>query len=229
MTQSAPVPPNPLLGYGFSDPALRRRALTHRSARGEHNERLEFLGDAVLGLLVAEWLITRYPRADEGRLSRLRAAVVRRESLAGVARVLDLGSHLTLGPGERKSGGAHRESILADALEALIGAVYLDGGLPAARNAVRELFEPTLESAAARSHLKDPKTQLQEYLQGRGLTVPDYETLAGDEIDDAGEPAFQVSCSVPALCLTAVAGGRTRRQAEQAAALKLLERLDGGG
>lgn len=225
MTERTLSGTQPLPGYRFTDVALLHQALTHRSAHGEHNERLEFLGDAVLGLLVAEWLLECDNQADEGRLSRLRAAVVRKESLAKVARELGLGRHLNLGPGERKSGGAHRESILADALEALLGAVYLDGGLAAARETVRRLFSETLTRAASRPHLKDPKTRLQEHLQGRGMAVPVYELLLeGDEPDQP----FRASCRVPELSVSAEASGRTRRQAEQAAAKELLEALTHG-
>ncbi|HKK14468.1 MAG TPA: ribonuclease III, partial [Gammaproteobacteria bacterium] len=156
------------IGYRFDDQRLLEYALTHRSAGSRNNERLEFLGDAVLGLVMAEALYRAFPRATEGELSRLRATLVKRETLAEVARALALGDYLTLGSGELKSGGFRRDSILADALEAVFGALYMDGGFEAAGRLIRDLFRERLEDLPSAAALKDAKTRLQELLQGRG-------------------------------------------------------------
>jgi ribonuclease-3 len=210
-----------VLGYTFQRPEWLDEALTHRSASAHNNERLEFLGDALLNLVVAEVLYHRYPRASEGELSRLRASLVKGETLAGLARALKLGENLRLGPGERKSGGARRESILSDALEAVIGAVYLDGGLAACRDLILKLYQENLEGLASAGELKDPKTRLQEYLQAHQRPLPTYSVL---EIH--GEPhvqSFTVECAVPEA--RAVAVGGSRRKAEQEAARQLLEQI----
>jgi ribonuclease-3 len=212
------------LGHEPAAPELFAAALTHRSAAGANNERLEFLGDAVLNLIAAEYLYARHPRADEGTLSRLRARVVSAEPLARIAVGLGLGDVLVLGPGELKTGGFRRESILADALEALCGALYLDGGLDVARRAMLDLFAPTLEALEPDAELKDPKTRLQEWLQGRGLALPVYSV---ESIE--GEPhaqQFRVSCEVAALGARAEGEGLSRRRAEQAAAERLLAELN---
>jgi ribonuclease-3 len=204
-------------------PELFAAALTHRSAGGANNERLEFLGDAVLNLIAAEYLYGRYPRADEGTLSRLRARVVSGEPLARIAAALGVGDVLVLGPGELKTGGFRRESILADAFEALCGALYLDGGLEVARRAMLELLAPTLDALEPDAELKDPKTRLQEWLQARGLGLPVYSVESV-----AGEPhaqQFRVSCEVAALAARAEGEGSSRRRAEQVAAERLLEGL----
>ena len=179
------------------DAALYEAALTHRSASGRNNERLEFLGDAVLNLVAAEMLYRRFPDSSEGDLSRLRASLVSEGPLAQAAQSLALGDELRLGSGELKSGGFRRESILADALEALIGAVYLDRGLDAARALVERLAEPLVEALPAAEELKDPKTRLQERLQGRGLALPSYtvERVSGE----AHAQHFAVRCEVAAL------------------------------
>jgi ribonuclease-3 len=214
-----------LLGHRFRDPALLAQALTHRSAGAPHNERLEFLGDAVLGFLMAEALFDRFPDAREGQLTRLRASLVRGESLAALARGLGLGEHLALGGGERKSGGRERDSILADALEALLGAVYVDGGLDAARALFQGLFAPQLATLSLDDVIKDPKTRLQEWLQGRRLHLPEYEVL---EVQGEGhQQSFRVACRVAACGVEAEARGATRRRAEQAAAAAVLARLEG--
>lgn len=208
------------LGYSPRDFSLFESALTHRSAAGQNNERLEFLGDSVLNLLVSERLYGRYPEATEGDLSRLRARVVSGPPLAAVAQGLGLGEMLRLGSGELKTGGFHRESILADALEALLGAVFLDGGLDAAREVVARLFDELIASAPDPAELKDSKTRLQEYLQARGLPLPSYGVLAV-----SGEPhaqAFRVGCTVEALQVRAEGEGSSRRRAEQAAAARAL-------
>ena len=211
------------LGHRFADVDLVTAALTHRSARGSHNERLEFLGDAVLSLGVAELLFREFGAAAEGDLSRYRAALVSGESLADVAESLGLGEHLRLGPGELKSGGFRRRSILADALEALIGAVYLDAGFDAARALVERLVRPRLDALPASLALKDAKTRLQEWLQGRGLPLPRYAVL-----DVRGEPhdqVFTVRCEIDSLAGPFEGRGPSRRRAEQEAAEAVLARL----
>jgi ribonuclease III len=211
------------LGYEPRDAALFAAALTHRSAPGPNNERLEFLGDAVLNLVVAELLYRSFPRAAEGDLSRLRARVVSREPLAEVAAHLRLGEVLQLGTGELKSGGFRRQSILADALEAVCGALFLDGGLPAAAQAITRLFGPRIAALPEPSTLKDAKTRLQEYLQARSLTLPHYEVELVE-----GEPhaqTFRVSCEVTALGRRVLGGGSSRRRAEQEAAARMLHEL----
>jgi ribonuclease-3 len=211
------------LGYEPRDAALFAAALTHRSAPGPNNERLEFLGDAVLNLVVAELLYRSFPRAAEGDLSRLRARVVSREPLAEVAAHLRLGEVLQLGTGELKSGGFRRQSILADALEAVCGALFLDGGLPAAAQAITRLLGPRIAALPEPSTLKDAKTRLQEYLQARSLTLPHYEVELVE-----GEPhaqTFRVSCDVTALGRRVLGGGSSRRRAEQEAAARMLHEL----
>lgn len=215
------------LGYAPREEALFRAALTHRSAPGPNNERLEFLGDAVLNLVVARQLFAAFPHASEGDLSRLRACVVSAEPLAQVAASLELGEALRLGTGELKSGGVRRESILADALEALFGALFLDGGLEAAEAVIGRLLGPRIAALPAPEALKDPKTRLQEYLQSRGLALPVY-TVDGIE----GEPhaqTFTVRCRVPDLGFDAPGSGSSRRRAEQEAAERILALIGSGG
>lgn len=204
-----------VLGHRFADAGLLRRALTHRSAGHENNERLEFLGDALLNMLVAELLYERFPKADEGELTRLRARLVSEPALAAIARELEIGDQLRLGPGELKSGGFRRESILADALEAVIAAIYLDGGWSACRGKVRELFDPRLLAAATATD-KDPKTRLQELLQARALALPSYELTGSSGADHA--KVFDVVCAVTSLDVRCEGHGSSRRAAEQAAA-----------
>ena len=207
-------------GVDLSDPALLSRALTHRSHGSVNNERLEYLGDAVLSFLVAEMLFLRFPDASEGELSRFRASLVSGEALAATAAGLGLGEQLLLGEGEMKSGGHRRATILADALEALIGAIYLDQGIEVARRVAGRLFEAAIDTLPSASELKDPKTRLQEWLQGRGHPLPDYTVL-----EVSGEPhdqRFSVRCDVPALEISAIAGGSSRRRAEQEAAQRIL-------
>lgn len=212
------------LGHAFADPQLLDDALTHRSAQTRHNERLEFLGDAVLGFLVAEALWRRFPQATEGELSRLRARLVNRESLAGVAQALDLGQYLRLGAGELRSGGHARESILADAVEAVLAALYLDGGLEVARGVVDQLLGKRIAALSPADQGKDAKTRLQEWLQGRRLALPVYEVLETSGEDHA--QTFVVRCAVEALGRSSTAAGPNRRKAEQLAAERLLETLD---
>ncbi len=214
-----------LLGEDLAGDALIQEALTHRSAARRHNERLEFLGDAVLELVVSELLYRRFPEADEGDLSRLRSHLVRKETLAGLAWALELGERVRLGPGERKSGGHRRDTILADALEALIGAVYLRRGFEGARDFVLALWAPRLADLPEAQALKDPKTRLQELLQSRHLPLPEYELL---EVRGAEhERSFHVRCQVPAHALEASAWGSSRKRAEQACAAALLARMAG--
>jgi ribonuclease III len=211
------------LGYEARDISLFAAALTHRSAAGPNNERLEFLGDAVLNLVVAGLLYRAYPQAAEGDLSRLRARLVSREPLAEVAAELALGELLQLGSGELKSGGFRRESILADALEALWGALFLDGGLSAAEAAITRLLGPRIAALPDPATLKDAKTRLQEYLQARSLALPRY---AVERVE--GEPhaqTFRVSCAVDSLGRRVHGGGSTRRRAEQEAAERMLGEL----
>jgi ribonuclease-3 len=210
-------------GYVFAQPALCHAALTHRSAGAEHNERLEFLGDSILNCGVARLLYDAHPEADEGALSRLRATLVSGETLAQIAGELGLGEHLRLGAGELKSGGFRRASILADALEAILGAIFLDSGFDAAAAVVARIIGPRMSDLPAADTLKDPKTRLQEALQAHGLALPVYTLTAA-----AGDPhmqSFTVTCEVPVLGVSAVGEGGSRRRAEQLAAAKLLELL----
>ena len=212
------------LGYEPRDTALFGAALTHRSASGRNNERLEFLGDAVLNLVIARHLYRAFPEASEGDLSRLRARVVSSEPLALVATEIALGDVLHLGSGELKTGGFRRESILADALEAVCGALFLDGGLEAAETVIERLFQPRIAGLPAPASLKDAKTRLQEYLQAQGHALPRYLVERTE-----GEPhaqTFHVTCEVPELALQAQGTGSSRRRAEQEAAEKILQTLE---
>lgn len=211
------------LGHVFSQPALLQRALTHRSYSPEHNERLEFLGDSVLGCIAAKYLYDNYPHLSEGELSRLRSNLVKEETLAILAQQLDLGSQLKLGEGERKSGGNRRHSILADAVEALFGAVFLDGGFPAAERAVLSLLVPYLAHADIQTLGKDAKTLLQEYLQGRHIPLPTYSVIA--TMGQAHEQSFQVECVINSLKIITRGEGSSRRNAEQKAAQAAYQQL----
>lgn len=211
------------LGREFRDPALLARALTHRSFSGANNERLEFLGDALIGLFIADALYAERPRAEEGDLSRWRSSLVRERSLAAIARRLELGDHLRLGEGELKSGGWRRDSVLADAVEAVIAAVYLDGGFEAAQRTCRMLFAQDLADLPDAETLKDPKTRLQEWLQGRSRPLPLYEVL--EESGPAHRRYFRVRASLADENRIADASGGSRRIAEQQAASNLLEAL----
>jgi ribonuclease-3 len=211
------------LGHRFTDAALLDRALTHKSFGAHHNERLEFLGDAVLAAAVSGLLYAHFEQSDEGALTRVRAHLVREDMLHRIALDLGLPGLLRLGDGEARSGGAQRASILADALEALIGAVYLDGGFAPARALVDHLITPRLASTVAEAWTRDPKTELQEWLQARRLPVPGYriEATRGRQHDQT----FVVLCSVPAHALEARGEGRSRRAAEQEAAASALATL----
>ena len=216
-----------LLDYTFADQVLLEQALTHRSAGSRNNERLEFLGDAILGSVVAAELYRRYPVAKEAELSRLRANLVRRESLAEIAQQLDLGQHLTLGAGERKSGGHRRDSILSDTVEALLGAIFLESGFAVCQRCILRLFSARLDALSDVASLKDAKTRLQEYLQSHHLPLPEY--TVQEVSGEAHAQFFKVECSVDGVALSAGKGqGSSRRQAEQNAAADLLARLDAG-
>ncbi|MBB6342127.1 ribonuclease-3 [Pseudomonas fluvialis] len=211
------------LGYTFQDQALLTLALTHRSFAGRNNERLEFLGDAILNFVAGEALYQRFPQAREGQLSRLRARLVKGETLAILARGFELGEYLRLGSGELKSGGFRRESILADALEALIGAIYLDAGMDMARERVVAWLTQELDSLTLVDTNKDPKTRLQEFLQSRASELPCYEV-----VDIQGEPhcrTFFVQCAVDLLKEKTQGHGASRRIAEQVAAAAALVAL----
>jgi ribonuclease-3 len=216
------------LGHRFDDPNLLKQALTHCSAGSRNNERLEFLGDALLGCVIAGELFERHRKASEGELSRLRASLVRRESLADLAVELDIGRHLRLGAGERKSGGHRRNSILADALEAVFGAIYLDGGFDACRQCILRLFSDRLTAAADAESLKDAKTRLQEFLQARQMSLPEYTII--EESGDAHARSFRVQCELAGSAIAPTHGSaRSRRQAEQKAAAGMLEQLQYAG
>ncbi|MDO8810886.1 MAG: ribonuclease III [Gallionella sp.] len=204
------------LGHVFVQPQLLQRALTHRSYAPEHNERLEFLGDSVLGCIVAKYLCDAYPQLSEGELSRLRSNLVKEETLAILAQQLDLGSYLRLGEGERKSGGFRRPSILADAMEALFGAVLLDSGFADAEKVVLNLLVPYLAQVDVQTLGKDAKTLLQEYLQGKHIPLPSYSIV--NTQGQAHEQSFEVECAIPSLKISARGAGSSRRNAEQQAA-----------
>jgi ribonuclease-3 len=214
------------LGHEFRDPGLLEAALTHRSAASRHNERLEFLGDAVLGFTISAELYERFPRATEGDLTRLRASLVREETVASLAQGLDIGSLLHLGHGERLSGGHRRASLLADALEAVFGAIFLDAGVEASRRVIGRLYEPLLAQAPAPETLKDSKTRLQEWLQGRSLPLPVYELA--DVSGPAHQQAFRVLCRVAGLVQPVTGEAGSRRKAEQEAARAALSLLEQG-
>jgi ribonuclease-3 len=211
------------LGYVFADPRLLARAVTHKSFGSDHYERLEFLGDAVLNLGVSALLYKQFDRSDEGDLTRARAHLVRQDMLHKLAQQLALPEVMRLSEGEAKGGGAQRPSILADALEAIIGAVYLDAGSDAARDLVLRLFEPLVAESTMEGWSKDAKTALQEWLQGRKMPVPTYSIV--DTVGKAHEQTFIVSCELPLLSVTVTGEGLSRRAAEQAAAMAALTRL----
>lgn len=213
------------LGYRFVDVSLLTRALTHRSAARDHNERLEFLGDAVIGVVVASAFFDRFPQANEGELSRLRAGVVSGVSLAGIARSLKLSECLILGESERKSGGRNRDSILTDTLEALAGAIMMDSSLSGARKVVSEWLQSMIEGSTL-DIVIDAKTRLQEWLQARGEPLPEYVVTSVSGEDHA--QCFQVQCKLGERGLTTEASGSARRRAEQTAAELMLDALAGG-
>jgi ribonuclease-3 len=206
----------PALGHSFRRPELLRQALTHRSFGADQNERLEFIGDGILNCVIAVALYQRFPQMTEGELSRLRANLVNKDTLHRLALANDLGAAIRLGEGETRSGGASRPSILADALEAVFGAIFLDAGFEAARVAIQGVFELELAQIDPTDPGKDPKTRLQELLQARRLPVPEYSivTVKGE----AHSQTFEVVCRIPALGIAATGAGASRRSAEQAAA-----------
>lgn len=211
------------LGYRFTQPDLLTRAVTHRSFGVDHNERLEFLGDVVLSLAISDLLFERFAGSDEGDLTRVRAHLVREDSLHKVAVLIGLPEVLRLSEGEARGGGAQRPSILADALEAVIGAAYRDGGFEAAQALVQRLFGEVIETTDLDNWSKDAKTELQEWLQARRLPVPAYRIVATR--GQAHAQTFEVECAVPALALTETGEGRSRRAAEQEAARGMLVAL----
>lgn len=211
------------LGHVFKQPQLLQRALTHRSYAPEHNERLEFLGDSILGCVISRHLYSSFPQLSEGELSRLRSSLVREETLAALALQLDLGSHLRLGEGELKSGGFRRPSILADAVEALFGAVFLDGGYADAEMVVLKLFVPYLATVDTQTLGKDAKTLLQEYLQSKHIPLPAYSVIA--TLGEAHAQSFRVECVIPSLGISTRGEGNSRRNAEQQAAQAAYQQL----
>lgn len=211
------------LGLTFNNPQLFTMALTHRSASSNNNERLEFLGDSILGFVIAQKLYDTFPDASEGALSRLRASLVNEATLAELARKYQLGDALVLGSGELKSGGFRRDSILSDALEAIMGALFKDQGIVACQQWIESLFDEKLQNLSLNNWQKDPKTQLQELMQSKKMELPDYTliTMSGP----SHEQTFKVRCSVPVIEETCIGTGISRKKAEQAAAELMLELL----
>jgi len=212
------------LEYSFKDQQLLKDALTHRSASSNNNERLEFLGDSILNFVIAAELFKRYPNSSEGDLSRLRASLVKKEGLVLIASDLSLGDYLTLGSGEMKSGGFRRDSIQADAVEAIFGAVYLDSGFEPCQQLILRLYQNQLNNAPDPATLKDPKTRLQELLQGRKLPLPKYELL--DVSGKSHQQTFYISCLIDELSIATKGKDSSRRKAEQKAALKAIDELE---
>jgi ribonuclease-3 len=212
------------LGHRFSDARLLEQALTHRSRSADNNERLEFLGDGVLGCAVADELYARFPQLSEGKLTRLRASLVREETLAEVGKALGIGAAVRLGEGEATAGPEPRPSIIADALEAVLGAVFLDGGYPAARSAVLAAFGPHLERLDPERPAKDAKTRLQELLQAKHRPLPQYRVIGVQ--GEAHRQSFEVECRVEGLEVKATGTGTSRQRAEQQAAKSMLEQLE---
>ena len=212
------------IGYHFQDVALLKQALTHRSAGHNHNERLEFLGDAILNLTIAEALFHQFPKCNEGELSRMRATLVREPTLAILARDFQLGDYLSLGQGELKSGGFRRESILADCVEAIIGAISLDSSLSHATQIVNRWYQTLLETIKPGDNQKDAKTRLQEYLQGNRQPLPTYNVVSIQ--GEAHNQLFIVECSISDNDRTFIGKGSSRRKAEQAAAEQILQELN---
>lgn len=211
------------IGYTFKDPAMLVRALTHRSAGSRHNERLEFLGDSLLSMVIADALFHRFPKVNEGDMSRMRATLVREKTLAELAREFELGEYLILGPGELKSGGFRRESILADAVEAIIGAVYLDANIEQVQAMMLGWYEDRLDAIQPGIDQKDPKTRLQELLQGKRKPLPTY--TVEQVIGEAHNQKFTVHCQIEGMAQPVIGIGTSRRKAEQSAAEHALEVL----
>ncbi|WP_328184895.1 ribonuclease III [Marinobacter sp. OP 3.4] len=211
------------IGYTFHDPELMMLAMTHRSFGNQNNERLEFLGDSLVNMIIAEHLYHHFERAREGQLSRLRARMVKGVTLAEIGREFELGQYLRLGSGEKKSGGFRRDSILADAVESIIGAIYLDSDFDTCRQRVLHWFEKRLQRLDIQDTQKDPKTRLQEYLQSRQFPLPRYEVISVD--GEAHAQTFHVSCALPSLDRKTTGVGSSRRIAEQQAARAALQQL----
>lgn len=209
------------IGYTFNDQKLLLQALTHRSTKGSHNERLEFLGDSILGFVIAEALFIQFPSHDEGDLTRMRSSLVRGVTLAELGRTFKLGDHLILGAGELKSGGHKRDSILEDAVEAIIGAVYLDSNQERCKKLILDWFEQHLVNIKPGNEQKDPKTRLQEYLQGRKIALPDYEVT--EITGQSHNQQFTVKCITSVVDTEVIAKGTSRRKAEQSAAQQVLD------
>ncbi|WP_201777825.1 MULTISPECIES: ribonuclease III [Thalassomonas] len=209
------------ISYQFKQPELLTQALTHRSAKGAHNERLEFLGDSILGFVIAEALYDKFPKNNEGDLTRMRSSLVKGVTLAEIAKDFQLGDHLILGPGELKSGGHRRESILEDAVEAIIGAVYLDSDIGTCRTLILTWFAKRLAQIKPGHEQKDPKTRLQEFLQGRKIELPLYEVIHTS--GQSHNQEFTVRCTTSVLENEVITKGTSRRKAEQAAAQQVLE------
>jgi ribonuclease-3 len=214
------------LDYEFSDEKLLQKALTHRSAPGGNNERLEFLGDAVLDTVISEVVFRARPQGSEGALSRLRSYLVKDTMLAELAVSLGIGEHIILGPGEKKAGGHRRASILADATEAMFGAVYLDKGFAAARDVICHAYGSRLDNLPDAADLRDPKTRLQEQLQAKKMSLPEYDVVRVS--GRAHEQSFRVNCQIGELGLSTHGDGSSRRDAEQAAAVAMIELIDRG-
>ncbi|RDB43232.1 ribonuclease III [Halomonas sp. DQ26W] len=215
------------IGHTFGDDALLELAMTHRSFGGQNNERLEFLGDSIVNFVIAEALFERFPQAREGQLSRLRARLVRGQTLAELAREMSFGECLRLGSGEMKSGGHRRDSILADAVEAVLGAIYLDAGMDVARTRVLAWYAERLEAIDLQDTQKDPKTRLQEFLQSRQVPLPRYEVVSVE--GEAHDQTFTVECHIELLEEHTLGIGTSRRHAEQQAAEMALSQLETRG
>ena len=212
------------LGYRFKDSDLLVQALTHRSAGNQHNERLEYLGDSILGFVVAKYLYNRFPEVPEGKLTRMRSSVVKGETLATIAREKDLGEVIRLGPGEMKSGGFSRDSILSDAVEALLGAIYLESGVDETESIILAWFAEKLQNLDPDYHPKDNKTRLQEYMQGKRLPLPEYQVT--QITGKSHNQKFFVSCKIQELADSVLGEGTSRRRAEQDAAQKVIRKLN---
>lgn len=215
--------PESCLGYSFNNTLLLKSALTHRSAGHDNNERLEFLGDAILGFVIAEALYRQFPDASEGTLTRLRASLVKRDTLAQLGRSAGISEYIQLGSGELKSGGWRRDSILANAMEAIIGAIYLDGGMENCRKSILHVFSDLLVGLSIENAGKDAKTRLQEYMQARQMPLPVYRIST--ESGEAHEREFTIECEVVGISAAVSASGRSKQAAEQAAAEKTLLKL----
>ena len=209
-----------IIGYSFNDQSLLLQALTHRSAKGAHNERLEFLGDSILGFIIAEILYEKFPKQNEGELTRMRSSLVKGTTLADIARNFNLGEFLILGPGELKSGGHRRDSILEDAVEAIIGAIYIDSDIYTCKDIVLQWFVERLTAIKPGQEQKDPKTRLQEYLQGRKIALPQYDVI--NTTGQSHNQEFTVRCSTQEPSIEVITKGTSRRKAEQSAAEKVL-------